>query len=1008
MADPVPVILVCGNNEHLIRKIHEHCSDGWARYDHARHVNEFPAKMTRLVRLVMLVVGDSSSPEAREWFGMVMRARKRHRLPLMVLSGTPWSEFDPTAGLTAPDCWYSGDDLQWLASKARSLVQEYCERQKEKKEMRKLRLNYRESLKNYERTLHNIIDLVPGGIILLNQRGTILLSNAAAADILGVKPGTESRDICVFDLVIPQDREKATGRLSERFSSRNEGGSFQYRIITPGGEQKRVEVSGRVVNWCGQEADLLLISDITSKRRDEMLATLQEEMSLHGAREWRGDHVMNRILNVFTGTGVVDAAAIFLYNTANELRLTAYDGLLAPEKASRNVENGHILTIPGISGEMEVFGTYDPDRHAPLEIPPEESFRAIGVIPLTSEGQVLGVLFVASRNKKEFCPEDREVIRMVAFRFTDIIVVEHARSKMAENNALLEQMVALRTQELEKSHIKLRKEVEYHHSTRISLEASEVFYRSIFESTSDAIVVIDSEKWNVIAYNPHALRIAGISAEELVKTPFNLPDIPGGDSFISEIIKNVREKQRHYAELDYRRNDGTELHLMMQGIWLDIHGRNYIMFVITDITKIKDYQLQLQQNQEKLKSFQENLPVGIFQTNLQGRFLYVNSAVVHMLGYDREDQVMALKVTDIYNNPEEREYNTAVLVKNGQLVYHEMMLRRKNGEPFPVLINVRAVYGPDDQITHFDGVVEDISDRKKAEAALESAHQEILSLNRNLELRIRKELKKRNEQQQFLIQKSKLESLGELAAGIAHEINQPLGVIALSLENLDARLASGRATSGYVKEKLGSVFSNIEKIRDIINHIRIFSRDQKAMIFEQIDINRTVRNTLGLIRIQYRNHHVELETELQEGIGFTIGNPLKLEQVLVNLLSNAKYAVDKKALTQGTKNYQKKITIRTMCTAYHLIIEVEDNGTGIPAANMSRIFDPFYTTKEEGVGTGLGLSIVYGIIREMNGDVRARSKKDQFTVVTLHLPRFTDSKDIDKKHDHGTDKHFGG
>ena len=152
-------------------------------------------------------------------------------------------------------------------------------------------------------------------------------------------------------------------------------------------------------------------------------------------------------------------------------------------------------------------------------------------------------------------------------------------------------------------------------------------------------------------------------------------------------------------------------------------------------------------------------------------------------------------------------------------------------------------------------------------------------------------------------------------------------------------------------------------------------------------MNEVIERTLSMIGTQYSNHQVILEKQLSNDIGITIGNHVKLEQVIMNLLSNAKYAVDRKAERLGETKYRKRIILRTGIENKMISLEVEDNGTGIPGKDMIRVFDPFFTTKEEGVGTGLGLSIVYGIVREMKGDVRIKSKKNEYTVVTLLLPR---------------------
>jgi signal transduction histidine kinase len=247
-----------------------------------------------------------------------------------------------------------------------------------------------------------------------------------------------------------------------------------------------------------------------------------------------------------------------------------------------------------------------------------------------------------------------------------------------------------------------------------------------------------------------------------------------------------------------------------------------------------------------------------------------------------------------------------------------------------------------------------------------------------------------------LIQKSKLESLGELSAGMAHEINQPLGSISMGLENLQMKILDDDYTEDYIERKINSLFDDIARIKKIIEHIRTFSRDQEDEKHDRVSVNEVINNALSLITIQYRNHNINLSLELAADDFFTFGNKYKLEQVILNLLSNAKYAVDEKEQTTKIKYYQKRITIRTSTAKGLIYISIEDNGTGIPNEVIDNIFDPFFTTKKSEAGTGLGLSIIYGIVKEMKGNISAESEFGKFTRITVELPEYQENKKKEK------------
>jgi C4-dicarboxylate-specific signal transduction histidine kinase len=267
------------------------------------------------------------------------------------------------------------------------------------------------------------------------------------------------------------------------------------------------------------------------------------------------------------------------------------------------------------------------------------------------------------------------------------------------------------------------------------------------------------------------------------------------------------------------------------------------------------------------------------------------------------------------------------------------------------------------------------------------AEDELKNLNLNLEKRVKEELKKRQKQQRLLIQKSKLESMGELAAGIAHEINQPLGGISMGLDNILFKMSmDGGISDEYLSKKINALFKDIDRIRQIINHVRVFSRDQQAVVIEVLNINEVITDALSMVSTQYNNHNIEIELNLKKEGCFTAGNKYRLEQVVLNLLSNAKYAVDERQRRSESKSIDKTIVIRSYNENNMAVFEIEDNGIGISRKNMENIFDPFFTTKDMESGTGLGLSISYGIVKEMRGDIIVESVLNKYTKVKVVLP----------------------
>jgi two-component system, NtrC family, sensor kinase len=286
-------------------------------------------------------------------------------------------------------------------------------------------------------------------------------------------------------------------------------------------------------------------------------------------------------------------------------------------------------------------------------------------------------------------------------------------------------------------------------------------------------------------------------------------------------------------------------------------------------------------------------------------------------------------------------------------------------------------------------IIESIASRLATLITLVKTRKQLRQTNEELSLTI----EKMSENQQLLIQKSKLESLGELSAGLSHEISQPLSVISLVTENMELHLNKGICSKDYLHKKISSINENIHKIRELIDHVRIFSRDQGTILYEQVDVNRSVLNALSLVSGQLKFHNIQVRKHLGKKLGFTLGNPSRLEQVIFNLISNARDALDENEKLNLPGAQEKEISIRTASRNNNIEIKIRDNGTGIPPDHLSQAFNPFFTTKEAGKGTGLGLSIVFGIVKEMNGDIKIESELNKFTEVTVTLPRYSGTKE---------------
>jgi len=257
--------------------------------------------------------------------------------------------------------------------------------------------------------------------------------------------------------------------------------------------------------------------------------------------------------------------------------------------------------------------------------------------------------------------------------------------------------------------------------------------------------------------------------------------------------------------------------------------------------------------------------------------------------------------------------------------------------------------------------------------------------NRDLEVKIAEALRRQKEQQQIIVHQASLTSLGELASGIAHEIKQPLQNISLATESLADENSVEIPDKKYIDETIKDIFEGIKRIKFIITEISNFSRGQQEHLCEPFSVNTRIQNAFSLARTKFSNRRIDVVFDLDDNIPDIEGNPYKFEQVIVNFFNNAKDALEEKTDKTG-EDFQKKMVVTSRVIQNEIIIEVKDNGAGIPENIKTNIFLPFFTTKSLGKGSGLGLSISLGIIKEMGGFIELESLEMEGTTMRVKIP----------------------
>jgi two-component system NtrC family sensor kinase len=258
-----------------------------------------------------------------------------------------------------------------------------------------------------------------------------------------------------------------------------------------------------------------------------------------------------------------------------------------------------------------------------------------------------------------------------------------------------------------------------------------------------------------------------------------------------------------------------------------------------------------------------------------------------------------------------------------------------------------------------------IESERRARASLDKAYNELSEYDKRL-----------RENQEQLIQAEKLTSLGQMAASIAHEVNNPLAGILVYTQLLARKLNSGTFTKEGALESLGKMETELTRSSRLIRNLLDFSR-QSPPALREINVNDVLERAIDLAAFSAEPKGIKIEKELSPSLPLVMADSDQLQQVSINLIMNAIQAMPK----GGT------LTLRTSAGDDQLKIEVQDTGQGISKENMRKLFTPFFTTKEKGKGVGLGLAVAYGIIQRHHGRIEVQSKEGEGTTFTIYLPR---------------------
>ncbi|QJB58267.1 PAS domain S-box protein [Pseudodesulfovibrio sp. zrk46] len=404
----------------------------------------------------------------------------------------------------------------------------------------------------------------------------------------------------------------------------------------------------------------------------------------------------------------------------------------------------------------------------------------------------------------------------------------------------------------------------------------------------------------------------------------------------------------HCSEESRRNPDGTYSHWIVHTApIMDKNGKvTKAMEMCLDITERKELEEKLKESEKKYHTIFNNVPNSIFVlANSTLEIVDCNTTVTQVYGWDRKDLIGRSFMSIVHEDENERMQSQM----RAFTAINQVKSIRKDGEQF--FVDMMLAVSEDSNFEYLLVSTTDITERLEAE--------------------------------QKLFHAGKMATLGEMATGVAHELNQPLTVIKSASNYFMKKVDQGQPIP---EETLGTlareVDSYVDRATKIISHMREFGR-QVDQGNELVNVNESLNRAFTLLRKQFSSRGIDTRWELAGNLPPVMATPDQLEQVFINLFVNARDELEDK--TESGVSDTATITVRTMREGNDIVIQVEDNGRGIPEDLVHKIFEPFFTTKRVGKGTGLGLSISYGLIKDFGGEIHAENQ-EQGARFTIKLP----------------------
>ena len=472
---------------------------------------------------------------------------------------------------------------------------------------------------------------------------------------------------------------------------------------------------------------------------------------------------------------------------------------------------------------------------------------------------------------------------------------------------------------------------------------AEEFATTLIHSAQIAVYVVQDGKFEII--NPQIMEVTGLNQGQLLARNALSLVHPEDRAMVREnaikMLKGERLEPYEFRVCDKAGN----IKVVMEAVAPVIYkGKRATLGNFMDITEHKQVEEALRESREQLRKMFESVTDGISVIDLNGVITEVNQRMVAIHEFSSKDELLGRSAFELVapRDHERIATNMREAIKQGRIRSMEYTLLKANGTEFPGELSTNVLKNASGNPAGHITIVRDITERKGM--------------------------------QEQLMLTDRLASIGELASGIAHELNNPL----TSIIGFSQLLMERKDTADDVKEDLGLVHGEAQRAAGIVKNLLTFAR-KHAPVKQPSQISNIIEDVLRLRAYEQKVSNIEIIRRFAPDLPEIMIDHFQIRQVFLNLIINAEYFMTE-AHNRGT------LTITTKSSDSIVRISFADDGPGISKENLSRIFSPFFTTKEVGKGTGLGLSICHGIVAEHGGSISARSQLGKGTTFVVELP----------------------